>query len=408
MLTNARFPYPGDSTGRYARHLTGLYRFRIEGVDADLGYMLPSTVAAIARPGECWVVEHGPVAVSDTAVGARRVILAAGAVGPEERSRLLEETVRAVAEKETFAPLLSGGGGDGASWADEAFSIFGPPPCRGGSGGGGDDGRLKGGDDVAVELAAIPRDASPLFGVVTYGVHLTVYERDRGRSTDTTTTTTTSSSCGGGGGGGGTPGSTAIGRVWVARRSRAKSSYPGMLDSCVGGSVRAGESPGDCLAREATEEASIPSSLVRTRATACGAISYFRVGDERAASRRGGAGRVVGMMQPECQYVYELDVTESGGEDDGGGGGPGGGGRGKRRRKGFEPRPNDGEVDEFMLYTVDELKAALAAGEFKPSSALVLLDFFVRHGILTPENEPDYLEIVRRIHRSLDFPLARF
>lgn len=35
---------------------------------------------------------------------------------------------------------------------------------------------------------------------------------------------------------------------------------------------------------------------------------------------------------------------------------------------------------------------------------LVLLSFFVRRGILTPENEPDYIEIVSRLHRRLEFP----
>lgn len=34
----------------------------------------------------------------------------------------------------------------------------------------------------------------------------------------------------------------------------------------------------------------------------------------------------------------------------------------------------------------------------------VLIDFFIRHGILTPENEPDYIEIVARLHRRFEFP----
>lgn len=35
---------------------------------------------------------------------------------------------------------------------------------------------------------------------------------------------------------------------------------------------------------------------------------------------------------------------------------------------------------------------------------VVLLDFFIRHGILTPENEPDFIEICSRIHRRFEFP----
>ena len=31
----------------------------------------------------------------------------------------------------------------------------------------------------------------------------------------------------------------------------------------------------------------------------------------------------------------------------------------------------------------------------------------MRHGIITPDSEPDYIEIVARLHRTLEFPLAR-
>jgi hypothetical protein len=47
----------------------------------------------------------------------------------------------------------------------------------------------------------------------------------------------------------------------------------------------------------------------------------------------------------------------------------------------------------------------LALGKFKPNCALVLLDFFIRHGILTPDNEKDYLQIVGRVRTGLPFPL---
>jgi len=68
------------------------------------------------------------------------------------------------------------------------------------------------------------------------------------------------------------------------------------------------------------------------------------------------------------------------------------------------PQPNDSEVEQFYLWTVEEVQSRLAAGEFKPNCALVMLDFFLRHGILTPENEKDYQEIEKRVHRELDFP----
>lgn len=70
------------------------------------------------------------------------------------------------------------------------------------------------------------------------------------------------------------------------------------------------------------------------------------------------------------------------------------------------PKPSDDEVEVFYLMTISQVKAALQRGAFKPNCAVILLDFFVRHGILTAENEPDYAEIVSRIHRRLPFPTS--
>lgn len=53
--------------------------------------------------------------------------------------------------------------------------------------------------------------------------------------------------------------------------------------------------------------------------------------------------------------------------------------------------------------SVEQLREALANGEFTPANLEVVLDSFIRHGILTFENEPDYTTIVCRLHRSLDF-----
>lgn len=36
-------------------------------------------------------------------------------------------------------------------------------------------------------------------------------------------------------------------------------------------------------------------------------------------------------------------------------------------------------------------------GEFNPNCALLMLDFFIRHGILTPENEADFDEVKSRL-----------
>lgn len=132
----------------------------------------------------------------------------------------------------------------------------------------------------------------------------------------------------------------------------------------------------ECLVREAEEEASFPEDLIRQYAKPRGTVSYFSIRDSKA-------GGETDLLQPECQFVFDLELTSD-----------------------IEPKPNDDEVEDFQLWDVEKVQRAIAEGQFKPNCALVLLDFFVRHGILTPENEKDYVEIVSRLHRKLPFPTS--
>ena len=195
-------------------------------------------------------------------------------------------------------------------------------------------------------LLSMERSAAPLFGVVTYGVHMTAFVQE-GKDM----------------------------KIWVPKRAETKQTYPGMMDNTVAGGLDTGEQPFNCLIREAREEASLPEAVVRS-AKPCGALTYFQVRDDRA-------GGETGLCQPECQYLYDLELPPE-----------------------INPTPGDNEAVDFQLLSVKEVQKALAAGMFKPNCALVLLEFFVRHGILTSENEPDYIEIVARLHRRLEFPTA--
>lgn len=194
------------------------------------------------------------------------------------------------------------------------------------------------------EQVTMDRAASPLFGIVTYGVHMTAYMKEQNCM-----------------------------KIWIPRRARNKQTFGGMLDNTVAGGISAGEQPLECLVREAAEEASFPEDLIRSSATACGTVSYFYLRDKRA-------GGETELFQPEVQFVYDLEV----GPD-------------------FIPKPCDGEVEEFLLWTVEEVQIALAEGRFKPNCAVVMLDFFIRHGFLSAENEEHYIEIISRIHRKLPF-----
>lgn len=250
----------------------------------------------------------------------KRIATLLGGQTVNERSAAIRQTLLAMRQENCFS-ILRG-------WRDETFPVFGPNKTV---------------------ILHIERCACPLFGVVTYGVHAIAY----------------------------VPPSTNVHcpKVWVSRRAYSKATFGGMLDSTVADGIASNETPLSTLIRECDEEASFSPEFVRSEAKAAGAVTHFYVRDQRS-------GGEVGLLQPECQYVYDLPVPSD-----------------------IICKPNDGEVEEFYLWTVDEIRDALARREFKPNSALVMLHFLIRHGIITSTNEKDYLEIVSQIHRRLEFPL---
>lgn len=191
---------------------------------------------------------------------------------------------------------------------------------------------------------AIERSASSLFGIIGQGVHMTVYSQTESGL-----------------------------KLWVPQRNPNKSTYPGLLDNTVAGGVAAGEMPFECLIREASEEAGMNAADVRKGARAAGTVTWFNISDERA-------GGQPGLMNPGVLYVYDLEV---------------------------EPdvvfNPADDDVYAFHLMDVQQVKDEMKGGNFKPASANVMMDFFIRHGFITADDEGDYAEIVSRLHRKLPF-----
>jgi 8-oxo-dGTP pyrophosphatase MutT (NUDIX family) len=201
-------------------------------------------------------------------------------------------------------------------------------------------------------LFSMERASMGLFGMTRYGVHMTAFVRRNDES------------------------SKYDFRIWVPKRSANKSTYPGMLDNTVAGGLMTNEDPFECIIREADEEASLPEDVVRQRARETGTVTYIYITDERS-------GGDAGNIYPECQWVYDLELPANGS---------------------VVPEPKDGEVDSFSLRTVEEIQEQLAQGLWKPNCAVVMLDFFLRHGIYTPENEPDFEELRARAHRYIPFP----
>ncbi len=155
----------------------------------------------------------------------------------EERNQRVNSTLLAEKDKDTFQILRK--------WTKEVFPVYGPNR----------------------ELVlSIERAACPLFGVITYGVQLLAYH---GAGNNI--------------------------RIWISKRAMSKSTFPGLLDSTVGGSIPTGETPTECLVREAAEEANFPPNLTKDLARACGTLSYVNIADERG-------GGETGLICPEVQY----------------------------------------------------------------------------------------------------------
>ncbi|KAF7342958.1 Thiamine pyrophosphokinase [Mycena venus] len=214
------------------------------------------------------------------------------------------------------------------------------------------------------------RSACALFGIVTYGVHMSTYQEVESEMGEKSL------------------------KLWIPTRASTKSMWPGYLDNTVAGGIPSGMPIFEALVKECMEEASLSEDLVRAHVRAVGCISYYF----RTAK---------GWLQPEVEYVYDM-VIPAGADP-----------------APFEPKPLDGEVERFdvnfhfFLFDVlslltralntiqfldkDQVEQEMRAGRFKPNCASVLIDLFVRLGHITPDNEPDFMRIVTRLHTQFDY-----
>jgi 8-oxo-dGTP pyrophosphatase MutT (NUDIX family) len=133
--------------------------------------------------------------------------------------------------------------------------------------------------------------------------------------------------------------------VWVARRAADKLLDPGKLDHITAGGVPAGLTPEQTLWKEAAEEAAIPAALA-SQARHVATISYAM---ERAEG-----------LRRDLLHCYDLDLPED-----------------------FSPRAEDGEVEGFELWPITRvLQTVRDTDAFKFNVNLVLIDLFLRHGLI--------------------------
>ena len=287
------------------------HTFHIQGCDAVLGYMLNEIAHRFSSLADNnWIIN------SD----ARTVTLATTVdATSKDRTEIVANTLDKMRSAKTFKVL------DG--WRNEMYPVYG----RNG-----------------VLLVQIERSACPLFGVTSYGTHMTGYVKDEKEKHGL--------------------------KIWVPKRSDKKQTFKSMSDNTAAGGMTTGETPLQCAIREAQEEASLPEDITRERLKPAGCLSYIYVRDEKA-------GGETGLIQPEVEYIYDIELDAD-----------------------TEVKPNDGEVQQFHLLTVDKVLELLGSGKFKANSGIVIVDFLIRHGILTSEDVPGYADMLTRMHRRLEFP----
>lgn len=157
---------------------------------------------------------------------------------------------------------------------------------------------------------------------------------------------------------------------WLQRRSWKKTVHPGKLDMLAGGGIRIGEAARDAMAREAFEEASIPTEYSLQNLRACGIVSYHL-----SWSYLNNPGSF-----PHVLYMFEMELPWH-----------------------AMPRTRGGdEVHEFVSMSEAEVMGALFEDDFKPILGIQWVDHFCRNGTLTVDNEPRLVEISARMHRNLE------
>jgi 8-oxo-dGTP pyrophosphatase MutT (NUDIX family) len=150
--------------------------------------------------------------------------------------------------------------------------------------------------------------------------------------------------------------------MWIGRRSPDKHTAPNKLDQIVAGGRPADLTIRETVLKEGGEEANIDRALA-LRALPVGAITY-------CTERREGLRR-------DVLYVFDLELPRD-----------------------FVPVNHDGEIAEFHLWPIRRvLETVRDTDEFKFNCALVVIDFLIRHGLIAPDEQPDYLTLVRGLRR---------
>jgi len=158
----------------------------------------------------------------------------------------------------------------------------------------------------------------------------------------------------------------------IISSNKVSSRWPGKLDVTVGGGIGCKDTPLSTILRECTEEAMLDVDYVRNFVCPTGVLSF----PNRSPHR---------WILPGIYYTFDLELPS------------------------FGPlvpqvNPEDGEVESFERMTVEEVVSRLFNDEFKSSSAMAMVDFLVRHGYVTAENDARYADLCFELRRDIGLP----
>lgn len=188
----------------------------------------------------------------------------------------------------------------------------------------------------SITLMHMDRAAVPAFGVAAFGCHVNGYVRRDDGGLD----------------------------LWIGRRSRDRSLYPGMLDNMVAGGLPIDLNPIENVIKEAEEEAGIPAALAG-KAQPVSEISYVLQAPDG--------------LKPDTMFCFDLELPSD-----------------------FVPRNCDGEVEQFYRWPIEKVMEIVRSSfDFKFNCNLVIIDFLIRHGLIT-ENHPDFQPLAKGLRNRLN------
>ena len=172
-------------------------------------------------------------------------------------------------------------------------------------------------DDSKQPMFLIERAAAPILGLLEYGVHINGFVTNNNNNHQHNNNLQTNEDI----------------QMWMARRSKTKSKYPGYVDHIVAGGQPYGLSLMENVIKECMEEAGIPEDIARRGIQSAGAIGYetyspiAAAGDSGDQERRGW-----GVIHRVVLFCFDLYLPQD-----------------------FVPQAVDGEVDSFFVWGMDDI-----------------------------------------------------